>query len=437
MEILVKVIQFFICFTLLVGIHEFGHFISARLFKIRVDKFYIFFDPWFSIFKYKKGDTEYGLGWLPLGGYCKIAGMVDESMDKEQMAQPAKPDEFRSKPAWQRLIVMVAGVAMNLVLAILLYIGISYVWGDSYLPAENAKWGYTFNDAGHKMGFEDGDKIISIDDTKITDINEIANLLLLTDDDRKVVVERDGVEKSMNIPLEELIEMRKSKSFKGLYSLNMPFIIDSVASEGAKSLKRGDEIIALNNAPLCNYTEYREAFQNHKNEEITLTALRNGNPVNIPVLVNDEGLIGVFTQNPYVLETKHYTLLQAIPAGFKRAGETVSSYWQQLGLIFQPKTEMYRELGGFVAIGNMFSGVWNWEDFWLKTAFLSIILAVMNILPIPGLDGGHSIITIYEIITGRKPSDKFLEVTQYIGMILILALMLYANGNDFYRLIFG
>ncbi len=437
MEILVKVIQFFICFTLLVGIHEFGHFISARIFKIRVDKFYIFFDPWFSLFKFKKGDTEYGLGWLPLGGYCKIAGMIDESMDKEQMAQPAQPDEFRSKPAWQRLIVMVAGVAMNLMLAIAIYIGISYVWGDSYLPADNAQWGYSFNDAGHNMGFEDGDKIISIDDTKIVEVNEITNLLLLTDSDRKVVVEREGAEQVINIPLEQLIEMRKSKSYKDLYALNMPFIIDSVASEGAKSLQRGDQIIAFNNDPLYNYTEYREAFNNHKGESVTLTALRNGDSVDLPVSINSEGLIGVFTLNPYVLETRHYSLFEAIPAGFNRAGETISSYWQQLGLIFQPKTEMYRELGGFVAIGNMFSGIWNWEDFWLKTAFLSIILAVMNILPIPGLDGGHSIITIYEMITGRKPSDKFLEITQYIGMIFIIALMLYANGNDFYRLIFG
>ncbi len=437
MEILVKVIQFFICFTLLVGIHEFGHFISARLFKIRVDKFYIFFDPWFSIFKFKRGDTEYGLGWLPLGGYCKIAGMIDESMDKDQMAQPAQPDEFRAKPAWQRLIVMIAGVTMNLVLAILIYIGVSYVWGDSYLPAENAKWGYTFNETGHTMGFEDGDKIISIDDAKIVDVNDITNLLLLTDNDRKVVVTRDGVENVINIPLEELIEMRKSKSYKDLFALNMPFIIDSVANNSARELERGDEIVAFNNEPMSNYTEYRNAFQNHKDEVVTLTALRGGESVDVSVSVNNEGLIGVFTLNPYVMETKHYSLLGAIPAGFKRAGETVSSYWQQLGLIFQPKTEMYRELGGFVAIGNMFSGIWNWEDFWLKTAFLSIILAVMNILPIPGLDGGHSIITIFEIITGRKPSDKFLEVTQYIGMILILALMLYANGNDFYRLIFG
>ncbi len=437
MEILVKVIQFFICFTLLVGIHEFGHFITARIFKMRVDKFYIFFDPWFSIFKYKKGDTEYGLGWLPLGGYCKIAGMIDESMDKEQMAQPAKPDEFRSKPAWQRLIVMVAGVVMNVILAIAIYIGISYTWGESYLPAQNIKWGYSFNETGHEMGFVNGDKIISIDGETIEDVNEIGTQLILSGDDRHVEVVRDGVKQSIIIPFESLVEMRKSKSYKDLYMPIMPFIVDSVASPGARLLQRGDQAIALNGVKTIGYTAFKNGFISNKDKNIELTILRGSENINITVPVNSEGLIGVFTQNPYRYETRHYTLLESIPAGFNRAGETIKSYWGQLSLIFQPKTEMYRELGGFVAIGNMFSSVWNWEDFWLKTAFLSIILAVMNILPIPGLDGAHATFTIYEMITRRKPSDKFLEVMGYIGLIFIITLMLYANGNDLYRLIFG
>ncbi len=437
MEILVKVIQFFICFTLLVGIHEFGHFITARIFKMRVDKFYIFFDPWFSIFKYKKGDTEYGLGWLPLGGYCKIAGMIDESMDTEQMAQPAKPDEFRSKPAWQRLIVMVAGVVMNILLAIAIYIGISYVWGESYLPAENAKWGYSFNEAGHEMGFVDGDKIISIDGESITDVNDIATMLILSGNDRSVEVVRDGATESLTIPFDKLIKMRKTKSYKGLYAPIMPFIIDSIASPGASLLQRGDEAVALNGEKTTGYTAFKEGFMANKGRDVKLTVMRGTKSINITIPVNEEGLIGVFTQNPYQYETRHYTLLESIPAGFSRAGETVRSYWGQLSLIFQPKTEMYRELGGFVAIGNMFSSVWNWEDFWLKTAFLSVILAVMNILPIPGLDGAHATFTIYEMVTRRKPSDKFLEVMGYIGLILIVTLMLYANGNDIYRLIFN
>ncbi|MFI3248502.1 MAG: RIP metalloprotease RseP [Rikenellaceae bacterium] len=437
MDIVIKIVQFFICFTLLVGIHEFGHFIMARLFKIRVDKFYIFFDPWFSIFKFKKGDTEYGLGWLPLGGYCKIAGMVDESMDKEQLAQPAQPDEFRSKPAWQRLIVMLAGVTMNLLLAIVIYIGVSYAWGDSYLPTERVEWGYNFNQAGHDMGFEDGDQIITIDGKVLHDVSEITNMILLSDKDRMMHVVRDNRELRFNVPLETLIELRKSKQYKDLLTLRMPFIVDSIASEGAQFLEKGDMLLEVNDKRMIQLSEFKEEFMKHKGDTVMVKIVNGYVSSTKPVIVNDEGMIGVYTFNPFILNTRHYTLLESIPAGFNRAGNTISSYWQQLGLIFQPKTEMYRELGGFVAIGNMFSGVWNWEDFWLKTAFLSIILAVMNILPIPGLDGGHSIITIYEMITGRKPSDKFLEVTQYVGMILILALMLYANGNDFYRLIFG
>ncbi|MFI3306284.1 MAG: RIP metalloprotease RseP [Rikenellaceae bacterium] len=437
MEILVKVVQFFICFTLLVGLHEFGHFITARIFKMRVDKFYIFFDPWFSIFKIKRGETEYGLGWLPLGGYCKIAGMIDESMDKEQMAKPAQPDEFRAKPAWQRFIVMVAGVVMNILLAITIYIGVCYAWGESYLPTERVEWGYDFNETGHQLGFENGDKVISIDGEKIEDVALIVNRLLLSDGDRTVVVERNGSEATLTIPLEDLIEMRKAKAHVDLLTLRMPFIVDSVESEGAQVLQSGDQIVAINGEDMESYAECRAAIISHKGEEITLSALRGVDTITLSVPVSDEGLIGVLTRKPFVMESRSYTLLESIPAGFRRAGSAVSSYMGQLSLIFQPKTEMYRELGGFVAIGNMFSSVWNWQDFWLKTAFLSIMLAVMNILPIPGLDGGHAIFTLFEMVTGRKPSDKFLETAQYIGMLFLFALLIYANGNDFYRLIFG
>ncbi len=404
---------------------------------MRVDKFYIFFDPWFSLFKKKVGDTEYGLGWLPLGGYCKIAGMVDESMDKEQMAQPAKPDEFRSKPAWQRLIVMVAGVVMNLILAIFIYIGVSYAWGDKYLSTESIKWGYEFNESGEKLGFVDGDNIISIDGEKIDDVSDISMKLILAEDDRKIQVMRGGEMVTVTIPLDKLIEMRKEKAYVNLYTPRMPFIVDSIAADGAKALRKGDEVIAINGVTKANFTECKEALSSAKGSDVTLSVKRGGEVVPCVVSVNGEGMIGVFTSSPFVYIEKNYTFLESIPAGFRRAADAVSSYWGQLSMIFQPKTEMYRELGGFMAIGNMFSSVWNWADFWLKTAFLSIILAVMNILPIPGLDGGHSLFTIFEIVTGRKPSDKFLEVTQYIGMILIFALLLYANGNDFYRLIFG
>lgn len=434
MEILVKVVQFIICFTLLVGIHEFGHFITARIFGMRVDKFYIFFDPWFSIYKWRKGDTEYGIGWLPLGGYCKIAGMVDESMDKEQLAQPPQPDEFRSKPAWQRFIVMVAGVALNILLAIVIYIGISYTWGESYMPTDSAKWGYVFNETGHDLGFEDGDKILAIDGERIDDMNQIVTRLLLTDGDRRVVVERGGVEQELVLPLEQLIDMRKSKSFQGLYTLPMPFIVDSVMEGRVQPLQRGDELIAFEGEPMRAWGDYRTAFAQSVGSEVEVSALRGGDTVVLSLAVDGDGRVGVYTLNPYQMETRYYTIFEAVPAGLRRAGATVSSYWNQLKLIAKPQTEMYRELGGFMAIGNMFSDQWNWEDFWMKTAFLSVILAVMNILPIPGLDGGHALITLFEIVTGRKPSDKFLEVTQTIGLFLLLALMLYANGNDIVRL---
>ena len=233
MDIIIKIIQFFLCFTILVGIHELGHFLMARVFRIRVDKFYIFFDPWFSIFKFKRGDTEYGLGWLPLGGYCKIAGMIDESMDKEQMKQPPKPDEFRTKPAWQRFLVMIAGVVMNVLLAIVIYCGVCYTWGDNYFSNEDAKWGYNFNEAGHKLGFEDGDKFVTIDGEPVGDINKILNSLLITEGERKVVVERGGKHVELTLPLDELIEMRQAKGYEDLFTLRVPFLIDSAVYESA------------------------------------------------------------------------------------------------------------------------------------------------------------------------------------------------------------
>lgn len=438
MEILVKVVQFFLCFTLLVGIHEFGHFIAARIFKIRVDKFYIFFNPWFSIFKYKRGDTEYGLGWLPLGGYCKIAGMIDESMDTEQMAQPAQPDEFRSKPAWQRLIVMLAGVTLNLLLAITIYIGISYAWGDKYFSNEDARWGYNFSDAGKDMGFEDGDKFVSIGGEAVEKSDNITSMLLLSNNDKEVVVERAGESVTLNIPLNKLVSLRKERGFDTLFELRMPFIIDSILRPSALALRPNDEIVAIEGERMVEFSKYKEALAQYSTQKriITLTALRDGAEVDCRVALDSRGIIGVLVKSPYALSTQEYNIIEAVPAGFRKAGSTVASYWDQLKLIAQPQTKMYEELGGFVAIGNMFSGAWNWYDFWMKTAFLSIVLAVMNVLPIPGLDGAHALFTVWEITTGRKPSDKFLERAQYVGMILLFALLLYANGNDFYRLIF-
>ena len=431
MELTIRIIQFFLCFTILVGIHELGHFLMARAFRIRVDKFYIFFDPWFSLFKFRRGHTEYGVGWLPLGGYVKIAGMIDESMDKEQLRQPVQPWEFRAKPAWQRFLVMIAGVTMNVVLAIAIYCGICYKWGETYFSNADARWGYVFNEAGHRLGFEDGDRFVTVDGAQIDDPLELLNALLITESDRTVVVERRGEETTLTLPLEELIAMRQSKGYERLFRLYEPFLIDSIVT--APGLQKGDEIIALDDRQGLEFFDSRAYLKLHAGQEVRATVLRGGETLEYILPVDNEGRLGVVAASPYTPRTRRYTLWQSIPAGFRKAGRTIASYWQQLKMIAQPKTELYKEVGGFLSIGSIFPGRWNWADFWSKTAFLSIILAVMNILPIPGLDGGHAIFTFWEMITGRKVSDKVLEGAQYAGLILIAALLLYANGNDIYR----
>ena len=438
MDILIKILQFFLCFTILIGIHELGHFLMARVFRIRVEKFYIFFDPWFSIFKFRRGHTEYGLGWLPLGGYCKIAGMIDESMDKEYQNREPQPWEFRSKPAWKRFLVMIAGVVMNVLLAVGIYIGICYAWGDAYFSNQDAKWGYNFNEAAHELGFRDGDRFVTIDGEEVDNVSEILNALIITEGDRTVVVERDGRQVTLTLPLEELIAMRREKGYENFISLPQPFVIDSVAAPGAAALHKGDEIVGIasrrtgDSCENMDYNDYRAYLELHAGDTVTLAVLRGGSRMSLDVPVSEEGKLGVI-RAAYPLRTRQYSFWEAIPAGIRKTGEVISSYWEQLKMIVQPKTKMYEELGGFIAIGSIFPSTWDWQDFWMKTAFLSIILAVMNILPIPGLDGGHAIFTFWEMITRRKVSDKVLETAQYVGLIIILFLLLYANGNDIYR----
>ena len=437
MEIVIKVLQFFMSLSLLVAIHEFGHFIMARVVKIRVEKFYIFFDPWFSLFKWKRGETEYGVGWLPLGGYVKIAGMIDESMDLEQMQAPVQPYEFRAKPAWQRFMVMIAGVVMNILLAMMIYTGIRYAYGESYMANEDVKWGYVFNESAERMGFRDGDKFVSVDGEAIDDVNEVRSKLLLTKEDRHVVVDRAGEQVAFTIPFEQMLEMRRNREYEDLYALRLPFFIDSLASASAidAGLQVGDQVVALNGEETIGVQEITDKLQQHKSDTVTLTVLRSGVANELVVPINEEGKMGVmFKGDVFQPRTRTFTFFEAIPAGVSLALETVADYWQQLKLIFQPKTKMYEELGGFIAIGNIFPSEWNWLQFWTMTAFLSVILAVMNILPIPGLDGGHALFTLWEMITGRKPSDKFLEIMQYIGFAILFALLIYANGNDIYRL---
>ena len=356
------------------------------------------------------------------------------SKNTEQLKQPAQPWEFRSKPAWQRFLVMVAGVIMNILLALVIYCGISYAWGDRYLSNQDAEWGYLFNEKAEGFGFRDGDRIISIDGEEIDQMNLITTRLLITDKDRTVVVDRQGEKIAITLPLAELIEMRRTERVVDVCTPVIPFKIDSVISEQSlrAGLQRGDQVIALGDLHTTDAPTLSSELRKIKGDTAHLTVLRGAEELALAVPVDTTGMIGI-RLTPFPIRTQHYTLLESIPAGIKRCGRTISSYWEQLKLIVQPKTKMYEELGGFIAIGSIFSSEWNWLDFWSKCAFLSIILAVMNILPIPGLDGGHALFTLWEMITGRKLSDKFLEVAQYIGLFILLALLLYANGNDIYR----
>lgn len=446
--ILIKVIQFFVSLSLLVMIHEFGHYIAARIFKIRVEKFYIFFNPWFTLYKKKIGETEYGVGWLPLGGYVSLAGMIDESMNTEQMKLPPQPWEFRTKPAWQRLIVMVAGVFMNVVLAMIIYSGMLFTWGERYLHNDSAVHGYAFSDAGKELGFKDRDRILSIDGEKIGDAQEIGYNLLIADEDRTVELVRDRDTIRMDIPLAKLVAMRESGNYKGMYSpIVSPLIVEKPTFDSAveAGYQRGDQIVAVGDKRLYSGELIRTELMEHKGKSVDITVLRYeadslgkmaATEVVIPTAVDGEGHIGVELQSVEDVKPTHkeYGFFESIPAGIKMAGQEIASYWEQLKMIVNPDTKLYKEVGGFLSIGGVFPDTWDWYSFWRITALISIMLAVMNLLPIPGLDGGHALFTLWELITRRKPSDKFMEIMQWIGLFILFALLIYANGNDIIKL---
>lgn len=437
MEILTKILQLILSLSLLVLIHEFGHYMFARLFKCRVDKFYLFFDPWFSLFKKKIGDTEYGIGWLPLGGYCKISGMVDESMDKEQMAEPAKPWEYRSKPAWQRLLIIVGGVMMNFLLAIVIYIGITFAWGDSYVKTADVSDGFAYSVEAQELGFRNGDKIISVDGEAIEASNQIQAAIILSDL-REVEVERNGQRMTITIPGESV---KKILNNPGMVTLRLPFVVATVEQGGAAQqagLAIGDSIVALDSIQMTYLDQYKEAFAAHKGDTVYLSFVRGGELMSLPVAVSDKGTIDVGIEldlaRHYRVSMTDYTLLQSIPKGVERGVDQVGNYLKQLKLIASPETEAYKSVGGFITMGKIFPSEWNWFSFWNITALLSIMLAVLNILPIPALDGGHMVFIVYEIITRRAPSQRFMELAQYVGFFLLLALLLFANGSDILRL---
>lgn len=440
MIILIKAAQFFLSLSILVIIHEFGHFIFAKIFKCRVEKFYLFFDIGFRLFRTKRGETEYGVGWLPLGGYVKIAGMIDESMDKEQMKQPPQPYEFRSKPAWQRLLIMIAGVVMNFIAALIIYIGVLYAWGDQYLPTSNVKYGIEASDIGQEVGFMNGDKILSVDNMPVEDYHKIISTIVL-EEAKSVQVERNGQKVDVEISSEDIAKIVNSK--KSIFSLRLPFklVVKSFAKESparAAGVQANDEILMVNGQTFEYHDEFSSVLRENKGKELLITVNRNGQSVEIPVTLTQEGMLGVSWennfQNVFEFKTLKYGFFESIPAGIARGWETSVNYLKQFKLIFNKETKAYESLGGFISIGSIFPGVWNWQAFWDMTAFLSIILAIMNILPIPALDGGHVLFVLFEMITGRKPSEKFLEYAQIVGLSLLLVLVLYANANDIIRL---
>lgn len=438
MEILIKALQFILSLSILVIVHELGHFVTAKIFKTRVEKFYLFFNPWFSIFKFKYGETEYGMGWLPLGGYVKISGMIDESMDKDQMKLPPQPHEFRSKPAWQRLIIMLGGVTVNLIFAILIYITMLAIAGEQYLPTKNLKYGIACDSLGLEMGLKNGDKILSLDNKYVENFQQIPSELILNEV-KTIQVERDSAKTEVKIPSGTLSKLIKLKKV-GFITYRIPFVIeDFVAGSVAKKagIQKGDRIVGLNDKSVLYYDEFRTEIVKHKGKPIEISVDRTGKIEKYKLTVPETGLIGVAAKSPDAFldfNTRTYSFLEAIPAGTLKAFSTSADYIKQLKLLFSPEVKAYESLGGFITIGSVFSATWDWMHFWSITAFLSIILAIMNVLPIPALDGGHVLFLLYEIVTRRKPSDKFLEYAQIGGMILLVALLLFANGNDILKL---
>lgn len=442
---LIRALQLLLSLSLLVIIHEGGHFFFARLFKIRVEKFYIFFDPWFSLFKFKpkNSETEYGIGWLPLGGYCKISGMIDESMDTEQMKQPPQPWEFRSKPAWQRLLVMIGGVLMNFLLALFIYSMILFTWGDQYIALKDMSYGMKFNETAREIGFRDGDILVSADGKELTRYN--VDMLRSLAEAREVVVLRDGKKEQILMPEISLLEIAKEDP--PFVDMLIPNVVDSVLADGgfAKAgLQKGDSLIAFNGTPLHSWNEFTEQLgelrlrsevEQKSSASFSLVYSRAGVRDTVNVTTDDQFKVLAYSMNPGYQPTRlTYGFFESFPAGVALGINTLKGYVNDMKYVFTK--EGAKSVGGFGTIGSIFPKVWDWQRFWSMTAFLSIILAFMNILPIPALDGGHVLFLLYELVARRKPSDKFLEYAQMVGMFLLFGLLIWANFNDILRFVF-
>ena len=432
MDIVIKILQFICSFTLLVLVHELGHLMFGKLFGVRVEEFRIFFGkPWV---KWRWGETEYGIGWLPFGGFAKLSGMVDESMDTQSLKSEPQPYEFRAKPAWQRLIIILGGVMMNVVMAFFIYVGISFAWGDKYISNSEMPYGYVYSDYAKELGFADGDKIISIGGEPIEDFADIMTSLLI-ESDKTTIVERGGERVTIEIPVQSVMELSEQTDF---LTPRLPFEVASVAEGmGAESagVVVGDRVVGINGNDARFYDQIAPILSSFAGDTVTLSLMNGTEMREVRVAVNSEGQIGVGLSSESIpVRVQNYNLWQAIPRGGERVVEEMSDYWKQLKMIVRPQTEMYKAIGGPIAIGGIFPGQWNWLNFWKITALLSVVLAIMNVLPIPALDGGHALFILIEMITGRRPSDKLLIVAQAIGMGLLFLLMFYATFNDIAKL---
>ena len=445
--IVIKTIQFFLSLSILIVLHELGHFIPAKYFKTRVEKFYLFFDVKFSLFKKRIGETEYGIGWLPLGGYVKISGMIDESMDKEAMAEEPKEWEFRSKPAWQRLIIMLGGVTGNFILAVVIFIGLAYAYGETYIANDSLKDGVWVTDTtlGDALGIQTGDKVLAVDGKEIESLNTIVPEVVYGEN---ITIERDGQKIEMEIPVNFIETISENKEQVRFIKPRLPWVISEVPEDSQNAsvgFQAGDVLTTIAGSSVKYQDQVFPILESNKGKTVDLIVNRNGTDVPLKAKISEEAKLGLMIgmtgadaekQGFLKYNTTDYTFLESIPAGWNKGVKTLTDYIKGMKKIFNPDTGAYKEVGGFAAIGGMFPDTWNWPAFWATTAFISIILAFMNILPIPALDGGHVMFLLYEMITGRKPSDKFLEYAQITGFFILIALLLFANGNDVYKAIF-
>ncbi|MEL6720533.1 MAG: RIP metalloprotease RseP [Bacteroidota bacterium] len=458
MEFLVMAGQLILSLSILIVLHEFGHFLPARLFDTRVEKFYLFFDPWFSLFKKKIGETEYGIGWLPLGGYVKISGMIDESMDKEQMKQPPQPWEFRSKPAWQRLIIMLGGVTVNFILGFLIYGMVFWVWGQEYLPSQNAKYGIYADALGIELGLQDGDKIISVGDVPFEKFNQgIIIREIVINGAEEMLVRRENQEVTISIDNDKWTKILSSSTGdKNLFSPRQPTIVELVEEGKAADkagIKVGDQLLSVNGVSTPYFQDFRKELMQYvpkqekvsflkrlfgeKEEEKTATVQvggqrTDGSSFDVPVELSSNGRIWIAVET-FKTETEEFGFGEAMTKGVVEGWNFLVVQIKAFGKMFSGKIKASDSLGGFGSIGSMFGSLWNWQNFWRMTAILSLILGFMNLLPIPALDGGHVMFLLFEIVTGRKPSDRFMEIATMIGFFILISLVLYANGLDVFR----